>query len=129
MYTISFAKVRSCLLLIACSTLAGSGMLFAQGSGTIKGFITDPAGLAVPNAPVTITNTATGAAVKTTSNGAGIYEVRALNPGAYTIEVSAPGFRSYVNRDITLYTNQTLGIDVKLEVGEQKQVVEVESIA
>ena len=91
--------------------------------------MTDPAGLAVPGAPVTITNSATGAAIKTTTNNAGIYEVGALNPGSYTIEVSASGFRTYVNRDVTLNTGQTLGIDVKLEVGEQKQTVTVESVA
>lgn len=129
MFNVTLAKVRNSLLLLACFTLAASGMLFAQGSSTIKGFVTDPAGLAVPNAPVTVTNTATAAAIKTTTNEAGIYEVRALLPGSYTIEVSAVGFRTYINRDVTLYTNQTLGIDVKLEVGEQKQTVTVESVA
>ena len=129
MSKVMLAKVRCGLLLLACFTLAGSGLLFAQGSGTIKGFVTDPAGLAVPGAPVTITNAATGAAIKTTTNNAGIYEVGALNPGSYTIEVSASGFRSYVNKDITLNNNQTLGIDVKLEVGEQRQTVTVESVA
>lgn len=129
MSNVTLAKVRNSLLLLACFALSASGLLFAQGSGTIKGFVTDPAGLAVPNAPVTVTNTATGAAIKTTTNEAGVYEVRALNAGTYTIEVSAVGFRTYVNRDVTLYTNQTLGIDVKLEVGEQKQTVTVESVA
>jgi hypothetical protein len=129
MFKVSFAKVRSCLLLLACFTLAGSGLLFAQGNGAITGFVTDPAGLSVPGAPVTITNTATGAVAKTATNNAGLYEVRALNPGSYTIEVSVSGFRTYVNKDVLLTTNQTLGIDVKLEVGEQKQTVEVESVA
>jgi Carboxypeptidase regulatory-like domain/TonB dependent receptor-like, beta-barrel len=125
----TLAKVKFCLLMLACFTLAGSGLLFAQGTGTIKGFVTDPAGLAVPNAPVSVTNTATGSAIKTTTNSAGIYEVRALNAGSYTIEVSASGFRTYVNKNVTLNTNQTLGIDVQLEVGEQKQTVTVESVA
>src|SRR5579862_240684 len=129
MFNVTLAKFRSCLLLMACFTFAGSGLLFAQGTGTIKGFVTDPAGLAVPNAPVIVTNTATGAAVKTTTNEAGIYEVRALNAGTYTIQVSAAGFRTYVNKDVTLNTTQTLGIDIKLEVGEQKQTVTVESVA
>ncbi|MHB8652722.1 MAG: carboxypeptidase-like regulatory domain-containing protein [Terriglobia bacterium] len=129
MFKVTLAKVKCGLLLLACFTLAGSGLLFAQGSGTITGFVTDPAGLAVPGAPVTITNMATGASVKTTTNNAGVYQVRALNAGSYTIEVSASGFQTYVDKNVTLTTNQTLGIDVKLQVGEQKQTITVESAA
>src|SRR5579859_7665872 len=107
MFKVTLAKVKCCLLLLACFTLAGSGLLFAQGSSTITGSVTDATGALIPGAAVTVTNQATGASIHTATNSAGIYEVRALNPGTYSVEVSATGFRTSVNKDLVLVTSQT----------------------
>jgi hypothetical protein len=60
--------------------------VFAQRDlGTIAGTITDPSGLAVPNAKVTITEVATNLSYAVTSNSAGEYVRPALKPGIYTV--------------------------------------------
>ncbi len=111
-------------LMVLCATA-----VFSQGSGTIKGIVTDPTGAVVPNAVVTVTNQATGAKVTTRTTGAGLYEVTSLIPGIYTVEISAPGFRNYANRGVTLTTDQVLGINATLEVGSSTQTVTVEAAA
>jgi hypothetical protein len=60
-----------------------------------------------------------------TTGGDGRYSFPNLEPGAYELQTSAVGFRTYVQRGITLVANQTVRLDPKLEVGEAQQTVEV----
>src|SRR5205814_230380 len=56
--------------------------LFAQSDvGTITGFVYDPAGAVVPNAAITISNEATGAERRVTTNADGLYSVTNIPPG------------------------------------------------
>ena len=71
-------------------------------SGRITGTVFDPNKAVIPNASVTVTETATNVARQTTTNGSGAYVVPALNPGIYTMSVTAPGFgrhRAFRRRD------------------------------
>src|SRR5258708_10161058 len=66
---------------------------FAQVTGgTITGTVHDPSGAVVPGAEVKIKNLATGVVRTLSSNGQGLYSAPNLNPGDYTVEVSAKGF-------------------------------------
>src|SRR6185437_10585872 len=83
---------RSLWLLL--SVLLVSSLALAQRDlGTITGSIIDATGAAVPNAKVTITNTATGVSYDTVTTSAGAYTRPAINPGTYTVTVEAPGFQ------------------------------------
>ncbi len=61
----------------------------AQGTptGTISGYIVDPAGLAGPGARVAVESENTGAMRDVFSNHQGLYSVPALLPGPYNITV------------------------------------------
>ena len=52
---------------------------------------TTPTGAAVPNATVTITNTATGVSSVVTTSASGDYEVPSLRVGVYTITATRSG--------------------------------------
>ncbi len=109
-------------------TLLGAGLLVGQGTtGTITGLVTDPTGAVVPNANVTIINEAKGARYDLRTNSAGVYYATSLLPGTYSIQVSASGFKNYENRNVTLTVDQTLRVDVTLEVGAATQTVTVEA--
>src|ERR1700692_4963684 len=82
------------LISLVLFALLSSALLFSQGTdlGTIRGTVTDPSGAVVPNANVTVTDTATNIKREVTTHAAGNYEATALKSGRYTVSVTAPGF-------------------------------------
>ncbi|MFZ0910633.1 MAG: carboxypeptidase regulatory-like domain-containing protein [Candidatus Acidiferrales bacterium] len=72
----------------------------------LSGIVTDPQGLAVGNAKVTVANSATGAERNATTDGAGQYRLLGLTPGSYTMTVEATGFAKLVSENLEL----TLGV-------------------
>lgn len=101
--------------------------LWAQGQSSILGTVTDDSGAAVPKASITVTNTGTQQKRSVTSGEAGTYEVTALEVGSYEVTAEAPGFRKTQVRGITLEVNQRARVDVKLQIGEVTQQVEVQA--
>lgn len=109
----------SLVLAVACSA-------FAQDfRATLTGRVADPNGAAVPAAQVTVTNQQTNEETTTTTNEDGNYTVPLLKPNDYTVTVSASGFNTAVNRDVTLFTGATRTLDVALAVGAVEQTVTV----
>jgi hypothetical protein len=94
-------------------------------SGTILGIVTDPTGAAVVGAKIIITNTDTGVVSNITSNGGGNFEHPYLPNGTYQVAVDAPGFKSFLQKGIILDIGQQYRVDVKLEVGQSTQSVQV----
>src|SRR6516225_10137173 len=81
--------------------LASAG--FAQSTyGTIYGSVTDPSSAVVRDALVQATNTKTGEARSTKTSGEGLFRFVNLDPGSYTVSVSAPGFSTSKRKDIPL---------------------------
>jgi hypothetical protein len=96
-------------------------------TGKIVGIVSDPSGGVVAGATVTVTNTGTGVARQTSTDRQGYYQVLELPIGRYEVAAEAPGFsRTVVSARNSLEINQTLRIDVALEVGAVKDVVTVE---
>ena len=60
-------------VLLALMLCLPGRVLLAQTSGEITGEVKDQSGAVTPNAPVTVTNTATNVARSTSTNEAGIY--------------------------------------------------------
>src|ERR1017187_6789512 len=98
--------MRKLSLLVVLSAVA-----FAQTGGQITGEVRDPTGALVPNATVTVTNTATNVARTTTTNNAGLYSFPALTPGMYQVKAVAGGFQTAVTNDVQLQVQQTARVD------------------
>src|SRR4051812_49183921 len=72
-----------------------TAIALAQSSkGILTGTVTDPSGAVVSGATIRMTNSATGTVRETVSTGDGSYRLDAVDPGNYTVEVSAGGFKS-----------------------------------
>lgn len=99
--------------------IAGASRAFAQGgTGTISGTVSDPKGLAVTDARVSILNLDTGISrPPLTTTDSGLYTSPFLQPGHYQVSVNKDGFQSYVRKDLVLQVGQTLTIDVQLAIG------------
>jgi hypothetical protein len=123
-------RIVECFLGLVCFALIGATGLFGQGTtGTITGSVSDPSGAVIPGATVTIINEKTGVDYHLTTNSAGVYYITSLLPSTYTVRVESKGFKTYVNRGIELTTDQTLRVDVHLELGSEMQTVTVEAAA
>jgi hypothetical protein len=106
--------------------LAHAGMALAQlGAGAIAGTVTDPKGLVVPSADVTIHNTDTGVDRTLTTNDAGNYVAPFLPTGHYEVTAGKQGFAKTTRKELTLQVGQTLTIDVQLPVEGSTTTVEV----
>src|SRR6185437_12957867 len=119
---------RSLLFLICLLGLTTITLLpaWAQtiSTGVIQGTVTDPNGAVIPSATVTITNKATGQAIKVSSSGSGTYTSGPLLPGNYEVRVEAQGFQTQVLQ-LPVQVGVTANGNAKLTVGKASEVVEV----
>ena len=106
-----------CLPSVAQTTVA---------QGSIQGTVSDPSGAVVPGATVSITNKATGQTTSVKTSSGGTYNSGGLIPGDYTLRVEAGGFRT-TQQPVTVQVGVTTPGNVKLQVGEASQVVEVQA--
>ena len=97
----------------------------AQAVAGITGTVMDTTGAVLPGARVTITNEATGVAVKTTTSSAGTYSTTGLLPGSYTVTVEATGFRKSEQTGVLVEASKTDTINTTLTAGSSTQTVEV----
>jgi hypothetical protein len=117
MQTFRTKSLRALVLVIAVA-LAGSGVLtYGQGtSGSLTGQVTDPSGAAVANATVTLKNADTDFVQTATSNNTGIYLLKPVMPGNYSLTIAAKGFAVYVQKGIVITVDQYATQDVRLKV-------------
>ncbi len=115
------------LFLIGCALfVASAGSAAAQqGQATVQGTVTDKTGAVIPNAKVSVTSTDTGVEIIKTTNKQGDYTVSPIQPGHYIITVTAKGFETLVQEQVTLDALQTLGLNLKMSVGAETQTITI----
>ncbi|MGD0096271.1 MAG: carboxypeptidase regulatory-like domain-containing protein [Terracidiphilus sp.] len=115
-------KLRNVVSFLLVTLAAISGLLaHAQGtSASLTGTVTDPSGAAVAGATVTVTNTGTNLAQSAKTNSIGVFVIRPLPIGTYSLTIAAPGFDRYMQTGIELTANLSATQDVTLRVGAGK---------
>ena len=106
-------SLATCLL--ACAA-------HAQIQGELKGRVVDPAGAAIANARVTLTQTATGIRQFTRSTSDGLFDFTQLRSGKYSIVAGGAGFGAYQRGGITVAAGQTVGLDLPLGLQDQDSI-------
>src|ERR1700681_915726 len=102
----------------------------AQVSGaTLSGTITDPSGAVIAGAQVSITNKATGINRTVTTDSAGLYSAPNLQAGAYEVAISATGFSTTKEQNLTLTVGAQQTMDISLKIGTAEQTVLVTEAA
>ena len=115
------------LALVVLSTLLLCSVAFPQTSvsnGSISGTVTDATGAVVPNAKVIMTGP-TGQTIHATTSGAGTYSSGALVPGMYSVRAEAKGFKT-TQLKVDVQVNNTANGNIKLEIGQESTVIEVQ---
>ena len=113
---------RSVFLLI----LAGA-VLYAQTiTGTIVGTVSDPGGLAIAGADVTLAHPATGLERRVATGENGGFVFTSVGPGEYRLTVKREGFKTAERKNLNLTASETLAAgDIRLEVGSTSESVTV----
>lgn len=110
-------------LVVALFSAASVGAQEAR--GTITGRVVDATQAVVPGASVKITNVAMGTTVTAVTNNEGLFHALYLIPGTYQVSVEATGFKSYVRDGIILRVNDTVVLDIPLEVGAVEETITI----
>lgn len=92
---------------------------------SLSGTVVDTQGGVISGASVLVRDQDRDLEWRTLSSDAGRFYQPALEPGLYTLEVSAPGFRTYRTEAFRLRVGESPNLDVKLEVGEITTEIEV----
>ena len=101
---------RFIVVLLVCSAV-----VFGQSqNASLEGQVTDKSGASVPQATVTISapdRALGGSTIQSDTEGR--FAFPNLLPGTYDLNITAKGFRTYVQHSIQLLANQAARIDAK----------------
>ncbi len=111
------AALLLCIGLIATATWAQSTT-----DGAIGGTVADPSNAVVAGAVVTITNVGTNMVQTATTNETGGFRVGSLQPGTYTIVVSAKGFAPYKMENVIVTVGSLTPVNPHVTIGTTEHV-------
>jgi len=122
-------KLALAPLMVPLLILVFAASSFAQTTASIQGTVSDQSGAAVVGAKVTVKNTALGIERTTQTNSTGAYEVPALPPGTYSVQVEMTGFETQLAKNLVLQVSQNSVQNFGLKVASTSEVVTVEATA
>jgi len=121
--------MRKLNLLTILSAMLALSVAAQTITSAITGTVTDPTGATVPNAKITARNAATSVTFTAQSNSSGIYSFPFLPVSEYTVTVEQTGFKRSSVGPFKLEVSQTARIDIRLELGDTTQTVEITDVA
>jgi len=113
------------LFVLSMLSVLPAGALAQDVQATISGTVTDPTGAVVAGVEIRVSNLERGTTVQATTNESGLYFVRFLQPGSYTLTAERTGFKRFVRSGITLAAADKPGIDIRMDLGQTSESVTV----
>ena len=98
-------------------------------NATLQGIISDTSGAVLPGVTVKLESPATGLARDIVTNTAGVYVFNFLPAGTYVVSAELSGFKTARHDQVRLEIGQNLELDMRMEVGQLNEVVNVEGTA
>jgi hypothetical protein len=116
---------RGCLGFVLASLLLALPVYSQESRASLSGTVTDPQGAVVPNAKIDVKNLDTNVVTAVQSNDRGLYNVPPLNPGRYSVTVTATGFKTLVRSNVELRVADRVALDLRLDVGGSTETITV----
>jgi hypothetical protein len=121
-----FAAAIFVMLMLVMS----SGPAFSQNvTSSVSGTVYDPSGAVIPNAKIEIHNDATGQQFSATTDGRGGYTVTNIQPGSYTVSVTATGFQAETQSHVAVDASIGRQVNFSLTTGSSSTTITVEADA
>ena len=121
--------MKRTLFLVAAALVLYSAAVAQTTFATITGLVTDPNGAVITGALVNATQIESNYTYTSHSNDSGYFTIGQLLEGLYILRAEAPGFKTFVEKNIRLGNQDTRRIDVRLEIGTVETTVEVKGNA
>jgi hypothetical protein len=93
--------------------------------GGLRGTVVDQNGGAVASAKVTLLHEGTAEQRAALTGSSGEFVFSELVPANYSVVIESPGFKKFERRGVTIGTQQQISLDLKLEVGQVTESVQV----
>jgi len=119
-------SVRIALFVFLAAVFSVRLSFTQQITGSVTGTVTDASGAAVSGAQARLTNTGTGAVASATSDSDGNFQFLLLPVGTYSLQVTNPGFKSFVREGIVVEVDRSIAVPVNMQVGQVSETVEVQ---
>ncbi|MGH9338061.1 MAG: TonB-dependent receptor domain-containing protein [Acidobacteriota bacterium] len=121
---IVFALLSGIVILTSLSSLT-----YGQVASRITGIVQDPTGAVIPGIEVTVRDVNRGTTRTTVTNERGNYSFPNLSSGVYIISAELPGFKTATSDELRLEVNQTLQFNIRMEIGEVTDQIQVTGAA
>ena len=121
--TLRLVGLRAFTMLAMLLLLAAAGR--AQYASGIEGTVVDQSGAVVTGAQWTVVNQDTLVQQTAISDAQGYVRIQHLAPGKYRIQIAAPGFGSWEQKDLVVEGSALRAVYPKLKVGQSVATVEV----
>jgi hypothetical protein len=95
---------------------------------TVSGVVVDPIGAVIPGATVSLIDEKTKKQTQVVTNDEGKFDVRDLAAGSYTLQIEATGFKQLVVKRFDLKDEESVRVDVDLNVAGDMVTVGVIAI-
>lgn len=111
---------------LGLSLLLGVFCLLGQTpTASVVGRVVDATGAVIPGVAVRVLQVETNQAQTVTSNAAGDFNIPYLTPGRYSLEAKSTGFRVHKQAEFELTVNQSLRLDITMELGATSESVTI----
>lgn len=120
-----YAKAWIFVALLLASLATASVLRAQKDTGAIAGTVKDASGAVIAGAKVTVTDVDRGTEFTTTTDSNGEYVASPLKVGRYTVTVEKTNFKTAVAGPVQLDVQDRIEANVKLEIGQISQRVEV----
>ena len=119
--------MNRCVIAVSLVCVLGTSTIAAAqtGAGSLRGYITDEQGGALPGVTVTARSEVLIQPVSSVSDAAGYYRLINLPPGSYEVSAELAGFAMFKRQDVLLRAGANFQVDMAMKLASLSETVTV----
>ncbi len=121
--TLRYGCIRSAVMFGAVGLGFISRGSAQESTAIISGEVHDSSQAVVQGAEVDVVSVERKTHTNVKTNSAGLFRLEGLRPGSYELTVEKPGFKTAVQKDISVVTSDHLGFNITLQLGSTSEQV------
>jgi len=113
------------ILLVVLLLLTATTAMAQNGQGSLRGYVKDDQGGALPGVTVTAVSAVIMQPTTTVTDGEGYFRLINLPPGTYAITAELTGFATHKHEDILVRAGANFQVDITMKIGALQETVTV----